>query len=370
MDTCETSEDQSSHTNTRLMSHDQIQYGEGRRAMAISGDRTQQETEASVEEVARDDFRTDESMVSDAEVIACPSRPAEENMQVQPPQSDLLFNRFKIVQNWGEKHYMRFNLKGRRFSVRFNEPPPDMHGDVPALLEFITEAINELLNYIGRFVVETDKVGIRISHDGLLRGPGGISWRHFSEINAGDLAGLIYQLTQSADKFRIDQELAIEFDRVRLPAGRGYTLMRRDMRRNGFNIAKKQCIVEIKNSDKFCLPRALVVAEAHFNQKGTPIGGPLHKAYKALAYSRSEKSNKSQQKNAAMALVKTAKVEVPEVGCGIPEIQKFQEFYAGKCLAIMVFRLKVLGKGEEPMFNGRLYLESKNIGISGYLNIY
>lgn len=75
------------------------------------------------------------------------------------------------------------------------------------------------------------------------------------------------------------------------------------------------------------------------------------------------------QKEHALALVRSAGVEVPEEGCGVPEIQKFQECYAEKGLVIVVYTADENGDIEKPFFNGRAYLESKNKEILGQLNI-
>lgn len=166
-------------------------------------------------------------------------------------------------------------------------------------------------------------------------GLGGINWRVFSELFAEDLANLIIKLSQSQNEFGVNDDLDIEFDRVQIPVGRGFT----KLTDKSANLIKKRSIVFIRNHDKYCLPRALVIAEAFFN-KGLVEIGDAADHYKAVRTHRDETAAKGQssvQKKYALQLVRGAEVAVPKEGCGLPEIKEFQEIYTEKGLAIMVY---------------------------------
>ena len=113
-----------------------------------------------------------------------------------------------------------------------------------------------------------------------------------------------------------------------------------------FDVLKKS-IVRIANDDKLCLPRALVVALVH-EERGMLREGDLHKTYERI-----RKSNRGYQLERAEDLVRAAKVNVPDDGCGITEIIQFQEYFTTQRIAILVHDYNQLGNGESPVyFNG------------------
>ena len=56
-------------------------------------------------------------------------------------------------------------------------------------------------------------------------------------------------------------------------------------------------------------------------------------------------------------------------GCSINELEKFQQFYADRGIAIVVFDKDTFGSGESPFFDGRARLEGAEIEMRGIINL-
>ena len=57
---------------------------------------------------------------------------------------------------------------------------------------------------------------------------------------------------------------------------------------------------------------------------------------------------RSLQRQKALKLLRDAKVVVPMGGCGFSEIEKFQEYYARRGVAIVVYDKETFGTDEIP----------------------
>lgn len=137
-----------------------------------------------------------------------------------------------------------------------------------------------------------------------------------------DKALFIIKLSQSQREFKIDDSLDIEIDHVESPVGKNFFFM--------FNTGLKNSIVQIRNSDKYCLTRALVVAEAKY-KNGLLKNGNATARQKAVRQNwdgETTRNNINQQKRVDLKLFVDSSVEISEGGCKIPEIKKFREFYA------------------------------------------
>ena len=112
----------------------------------------------------------------------------------------------------------------------------------------------------------------------------------------------------------------------------------------------KKSILTIKNNDNLCLPPPLVTAYA-YAVRGQIRSGKLHDYWNSI-----RQSNGRIQKEAAEELVKLSKVEVPLNGCGIPEIKRFQDFFATRATAIVVYNFSTFARGHSPLYDGTQYV--------------
>lgn len=81
------------------------------------------------------------------------------------------------------------------------------------------------------------------------------------------------------------------------------------------------------------------------------------------------RNNTTEQKRFALKLAATAGIEIPEGGCRISEIKKFQEFYARRGLAIQIYHVGDIGKEQQFFYDGNLYFKSRDIENCGQLYI-
>jgi len=141
-----------------------------------------------------------------------------------------------------------------------------------------------------------------------------------------------------------------------MPSGRGRVALTRG------DVAKRS-IVEINNSDNLCFPRALVVAQT-YNERGNICTGELHEKWKAIRYPHSLLPCEC-----ALQLTRSAGVVIPEEGCGIREIERFQRYFAADNIAIVVYNFNTFGRGEKPLYDGTEILASPECESSRRLNI-
>ncbi|XP_036147283.1 uncharacterized protein LOC118647134 [Monomorium pharaonis] len=71
----------------------------------------------------------------------------------------------------------------------------------------------------------------------------------------------------------------------------------------------------------------------------------------------------------ALELVRNAGVVIPEEGCGIPQIERFQRFLLPENIAILVYNFSTFGRGEKPLYDGSALLGSLGREPSYCLNI-
>lgn len=255
----------------------------------------------------------------------------------------------------GSKFYKKFHYTGTEICVKFHAPPVNLN--LQGLEAYIKKTFSELL--LGNLFKDANDdtlVGVQISHPSL-DSPIGLHFRKFVNFKVDDLLDLIKRVQQSKKSFQVDQEFFISSDSLDLPSGAG----RDKLCLRG----KVQSLVSIKNgTDKWCLPRALVVAQVRW-ERGELRSGPKHQFYEKF-----RKPASLHQKVYAKDIIEKAGVIILERGCGIEEIEKFQSWYAEKHrLAIMVYESGKIGEGETPFFDGCRYMSRRFMARKGILNI-
>ena len=69
------------------------------------------------------------------------------------------------------------------------------------------------------------------------------------------------------------------------------------------------------------------------------------------------------QKSIALKLERDAGVNVPEIWCGPQEIPQFQIYYANLGVCVIVYDSQTLGTGENPIYDGTVFLTASDIDI-------
>lgn len=251
----------------------------------------------------------------------------------------------------------KFNYTGRNVCVQFDSPPENL--SLEELVEYMRETFHDLLfNNILNGTPGDTLIGIVIEHPALDKALG-LHFRRFSDLRVEDLMALIESVQQSNKGFRFDSEFTLSIDSVDQPRGKGRDNIKL---RNG---RKMRCLVRIQQAnDNHCLPRALVVAHARFNSRGIQ-SGPLLQHYERI-----RKVGSAVQRDAARDLIRDARVEIPDGGSGLAEIQQFQDYYAhNHRLAIMVWEAGRIGDGEAAFFDGCRYMTRLFMMRTGILNI-
>ncbi|KAL6419166.1 hypothetical protein ACFW04_014043 [Cataglyphis niger] len=120
-----------------------------------------------------------------------------------------------------------------------------------------------------------------------------------------------HSVAQSASGHDIAQQFNIRIFNVTVPTDRGrHKLTRKDV--------AKRSIITIRNSDNLCFPRSLVVVRIYC-ERGNLRTEELHEKLNAVRYRQS-----MLQRELALELTRNAGVTIPEEGCGLREIERFQ----------------------------------------------
>ncbi|XP_024943541.1 uncharacterized protein LOC112494759 [Cephus cinctus] len=156
----------------------------------------------------------------------------------------------------------------------------------------------------------------------------------------------------------------ITVQRVQMITGKGRVTVDSYER---FTLSKKSIVI-ITNNDNLCLPRALVVALAHYKRSDSRAG-LFHNEFRRLAHSR---LNNKLQLEAARKLMTEAGVEIPPKnrGMGLRELAIFQKFFNPQGLAIEVYESKELGGRKlKPVYDGRSEVLKHGADLSGTMRL-
>ena len=193
---------------------------------------------------------------------------------------------------------------------------------------------------------------VTVKSDSFAHGPTGLSLRPIENFSADDLWSLISNLTQSTENFQIDDSFVLQATFVEIPQGtcaRGKVLT--------IDSVTRRSLVSIQNTDSLFLLRALLVGAAYVTLRNNDTT-ESRSVWKAISDGR----RKAQKENAE-DLVRLARVSISRNGCSINELEKFQQFYADRGIAIVVFDKDTFGSGESPFFDDRARLEEAEIEI-------
>lgn len=200
----------------------------------------------------------------------------------------------------------------KRFQTKFAVQNMPEDAD---LIEFITEAITEILKQTRDLIPDNAKVGFSMYNKDETSSKVYVSWRRKSQLNAEVILSCIGRVLQSNASFLTQGEMVAQIDYVDIPQGFG-----RSMKRFGLKVGDfardKTAIITIANTDHLCLARAIVTAEANYKYKNNMLEANL--------YSYIRHGRKLQQ-TLAVNLCENANVNLKN-GVTILEIEKIQEY--------------------------------------------
>lgn len=250
-----------------------------------------------------------------------------------------------------EKKYRNFRTKGKEYIIKLLDPPSSAN-----MLDWVEGAFRDLTTHITESCNPYDYVGFSVNFDRLNNGPVWFRPKHARDYTSNDLWNIIKGISQSTGGLSTTDNIVITVAIVNGVQGSGRV-------RLSFENIFKRSILTITNDDNLCLPRSLVVAKV-YAERGEIRTGALQTRWKAIS-----NRTRETQKKEALALIQQCRVNMPLIGCGIPEIQKFQNYYLQDQTAIVVFEFLTLGKSAAPIFDGRPIVNRRYNNIEHVLYI-
>lgn len=251
-----------------------------------------------------------------------------------------------IVQKDFVKKVKRFNLTGRTLEFKIKPVPKDVEP-----VGWVRDAVNQLIEKGTEGLEAGDQVGFNFCSKDFKRGDGWIRFRPMEEVTYDDIWDMITGIYQSNNCGLNTETFCLGVTSVRMPVGKGKD------RARCYNTFEEECgmrrgIICINNKDNLCLPRALVIAKACVDKdpEQTKVRRDIGKL----------------QTQRAQQLCADAGIVVPAVGCGIPELQKFQEHL--KQYKLVVYNYG--SKGRDTIFKGNNEGPSLNLLYhEGHFNV-
>jgi len=234
-----------------------------------------------------------------------------------------------------ERKIKRFGIIGyeRDINLRNSDQCSNLFDVLPKIFDAA------IFDIIGEDV-DNSMIGVSYQHPELNH-PILIPFRPIQNVNGQSLADKIEQLIQSNANVRLDDQTGtLRITKVTPPVGEGNHDKSRDYTID--ELRKRQCVIQIKNSDKYCLARALVVAMTR------PDRFTNKTRWNKIRLGEAGISN--DQINEAMELMKKAGLEHHDAPCGINELKALQDILPD-------YQIKVFSAdfGHKIMFEGNLY---------------
>ncbi|XP_032686564.1 uncharacterized protein LOC116851349 isoform X1 [Odontomachus brunneus] len=275
----------------------------------------------------------------------------EEKEEVPHERGNVKFNYIEI-RGENARRFRNFRILRK---ARIKILPPAKGTDIANHLE---NAFREIYSYAVNSANASDYVGLSFTSMALTRGPAGLSFRLVRDLTYEDVWGLVSSVAQSAESHDIAERFLITVYNVGMPLGRGgksNKLTRENM--------VKRSILNISNRDNMCLPRSLVVARVYCKHSIVRTG-ELHKKCENIRHPYS-----ALQRCLAEELTRNAGIVIPEEGCGIPEIERFQQLLSLENIVIVVYNFRSFGRGVPPLYDRHSTLASRSRIAKYTLNI-
>jgi len=248
-------------------------------------------------------------------------------------------DRFNFIELRAEnaRRFRNFQILGREASFAIR-PLPEGADTV----RWLENAFREIHAYALHSCELTDYVGLSFNSSDLAHGPAGLSFRPARDLTPEVIWGLVSAIAQSAGGIDIAKNFIVRVFNVTAPAG----LCGVSNRLTREDVAKRS-ILQLCNSDNLCFPRSLVVARVYC-ERGNLRTGELNDKWNSIRC-----RNSVLQRELALQLMRSAGIIIPEEGCGIHEIERFQRFLAAENIAIIVYNFSTFGSGENPLYDDR-----------------
>lgn len=247
--------------------------------------------------------------------------------------------------------FRNFRAKGKEYVIKLLDPPPNTN-----MLEWVEGGFRDLTTHITESCNPYDYVGFTVNFERLNNGPVWSRPKHARDYTPNDLWSVIKGISQSTGGLSTSDTIIITVAIVTGVEGSG-------RKRLTYEDIFKRSILTITNDDNLCLPRSLVVAKL-YAERGEIRVGSLQTRWKAIT-----NRSRTTQKKEAVSLIQKCRVNIPPKGCGIPEIQKFQNYYLQYQTAIVVYEFLTFGKGAPPIFDGRPLVNNRYNKIKHTLSI-
>ena len=215
---------------------------------------------------------------------------------------------FYVIEDVRQVKSKKFRATATDYSVRFNNAQDDF--DLIESYERTQKIFEHLLNDITNGMDEKDQVRF-VLRSTQLETPISLPFMSVQQLTPERIFSQIERVIQSNRDFRLNDTVVVDIVHVEAPKGSGRK--KRDLIDLKEFLQKKRSIINIQNKDDLCLARALVVAIAKIEKDPR---------YKTLTDSRWKA-----QEDKARELHQSA--NVPFGPCGIPEVEKFQEYLTG-----------------------------------------
>lgn len=243
-----------------------------------------------------------------------------------------------IIVSEKEKNFKRFRAMGREIVIKIQNPPQEAN-----VVNWLEEAIFELYNLIVRDIDPDDFVGFTMCSHFFKEGAIWLSFRPLRDFDCVDVINMIQGVIQSNQNFEIDNTLTLTLACIKVPRGSGRRISTHED-------VKKKSILQINNHDNYCLPRAIITGLAYV-LKGQDVAGECFDYWQKV-----RKSNGRMQTSEALLLTQNAEVEITNSGCGLPEIEKFQNYLSQFNIALVIYPFATFALGGKFMFDGREYV--------------
>jgi len=256
----------------------------------------------------------------------------------QLEQRDEVGDNFNYIELRAEnsRRLKNFKILGREATFKIRQPPEGR--DISRWLE---NAFREIHAYALRSSEPGNYVGLTFNSTNLTHGPAGLSLRPVQDLTHGDIWNLVSSVAQSAGGLNIAETFDVQVFNVVLPVGRGGVTNKL----THAGVAKRS-ILQLGNTDNMCLPRSLVVARV-YSERGNLRSGELHKRWNSIRCRTS-----ALQRELAYELTRRTGIVVPAEGCGIREIDRFQQVLLAGNIVIVVYNFSTFGLGEKPLYDG------------------
>lgn len=255
---------------------------------------------------------------------------------IEPPDNmyfvlDLKQSRSFRQANAAHEMTYTVKLKNKKPDLYLNNLLPNLQALFDSLLQHTREEYGE--DGVARIYIDHPKLESAIV----------VKPTYLGHLNSTAILEVIENVLHSAGNIPADEDMSINIAIVKLVQGKG----RKPMLNVEKDTLSKRSYITIKNSDMYCLPRAIIVAQAHLRYKQNK----KNIAYKK-EYDRVRNHKNKVQGERAIALMKLAKIPRDRAGM-LDDVPKYEKILN---LSICVISARI---GNKKVYNGSSLYEDR-----------